>query len=197
MILSCFTSEWCLFSVTPKQIPVGVLLLAEETNVMVLSQHHTGPDANSLCQSICAELGHWIGIWQATLEAAGRVFLKAGVSPGVTERGQNREQVSLLQRQQHGCVWARVSMCALTCGRWRSGGNAFEFNAEWKRQQLLSETPALCIVVIYCSLEQWSCSGWVGYSSRPHQLLQPSSKLMEASWSYVIGKTTVLILIIN
>lgn len=72
MILSCFTSEWCLFSVTPKQIPVGVLLLAEEANVMVLSQHHTGPDANSLCQSICAELGHWIGIWQATLEAAGR-----------------------------------------------------------------------------------------------------------------------------
>lgn len=195
MILSCFTSEWCLFSVTPKQIPVGVLLLAEEANVMVLSQHHTGPDANSLCQSICAELGHWIGIWQATLEAAGRVFLKAGVSPGVTERGQNRflcSSASSTAVCEHECRCVHsLAGDGEVVGTPSSSMQSEKGSSCWVKRQH-------CALLSYIVL--WNSEAVHAESDTPHGLTNfysQTSKLMEAPWSYVVGKTTVLILIIN
>lgn len=89
-----------------KQIPVGLLFLADEVIAMVLSQRHTGPAGpppRPLPEHLCWA-GHWIGIWEGQA-TGGRPCVSADQSSsGAAARAPDRERVSLLQRQNSSCV---------------------------------------------------------------------------------------------
>ena len=59
---------------------------------------------SAFAQSICAELARGWGFGSAGLQAAGRVFRQTEAPSGDASRGQNREQVSLLQSQNSSCA---------------------------------------------------------------------------------------------